>query len=1037
MNDSNCRERLNRVVRNAADLLPAQGPVSAFVFLNSLQAFEDRPFEEAVVEGARLFGCQPYLSEERYRDLLRRGRIQLDDLLAVLRDDLGGHTEQPVASLTNRFELRLAMLKDRQHAAPHAELQWFMAESSALEKLRPEASEKVRKRFIESTRRWAMRDLIDGIQPAEAAQVADAAVLEKISELFSANSETAIEEWDDAAWESFAIQSLWLICQAGCRLNGAETERVRLPSVKMQRHRDVLLQSTGIDSDLLINEVLVRFCAAFLDQGLAQWTLPNRESGFWQAFCSLYRQPQQLRVAWQSGLSTELARLQDAGVSPDEVVAEALRDLGVSESDEVEFIAMSLLALRGWAGMVWQNESRGDRVALPAPVGSLMEFLAARLTLERFALRDVAQRKSSFDGDLSKLRVSKFSSSDLEREAVEPAFVIFQLAQVSGWCPSDLIRLGAADWRQLVCEVVSFCSLERRRMFHLAFERNFRERALLAISVRAGQTSHRPLSPKLQVVTCIDAREESFRRHLEEVAPTTETFSAAGFFGVAMYYRGVADAHFQTLCPIVVKPQHWVVEDVVYTLADEHERKSKARRALGNAALQVHSSSRGSLAGGAVLSAGLGVLASIPLVARVLFPRWTAAMRQRASAFVSPPRITRLRLEREQPTPGPTDGHFGFTVDEKANFAERFLRDIGLTSSFARLVMILGHGSACLNNPHKSVYDCGACSGSAGGPNARTIAAFLQDHRVRSLLLSRGLDIPDETVFLGGQHNTCTDSIEFFDLELLPQSHVADLREAQEVLQRACERNAHERCRRFFSAPLNMTPSAAKRHVEGRAEDLSQTRPEFGNSTNAMCVVGRRSRTRGLYLDRRSFLVSYDPDGDDANSTILARILGAVVVVCSGINLQYLFSYVDPSGWGSGTKLPHNITSLLGVMDGHASDLRMGLPWQGVEIHEPVRLLFVIESTPERVLSIMQRNVTVGRIIRNGWVQLAVLDPNSATLRRYRDGQFEVFQPTSNELPKAASSIDWYRGWRDHLDFAQIETGYEAGFARNLSGTLS
>src|SRR5205814_950645 len=109
-------------------------------------------------------------------------------------------------------------------------------------------------------------------------------------------------------------------------------------------------------------------------------------------------------------------------------------------------------------------------------------------------------------------------------------------------------------------------------------------------------------------------------------------------------------------------------------------------------------------------------------------------------------------------------------------------------------------------------------------------------------------------------------------------------------------------------------------------------------------------------LDRRSFLVSYDPTQDGIDHAILARILGAVVPVCEGINLQYYFSSIDSQGWGSGTKLPHNITSMLGVMDGAASDLRTGLPWQGVEIHEPFRLLFVIETTPEAIEEIMESN---------------------------------------------------------------------------------
>ncbi len=70
------------------------------------------------------------------------------------------------------------------------------------------------------------------------------------------------------------------------------------------------------------------------------------------------------------------------------------------------------------------------------------------------------------------------------------------------------------------------------------------------------------------------------------------------------------------------------------------------------------------------------------------------------------------------------------------------------------------------------------------------------------------------------------------------------------------------------------------------------------------------------------------------------------VPVVAGISLEYYFSYVDPTGYGCGTKLPHNVTSLLGVMDGAQSDLRTGLPWQMVEIHEPTRLAIVVEGTP-------------------------------------------------------------------------------------------
>jgi uncharacterized protein len=185
-------------------------------------------------------------------------------------------------------------------------------------------------------------------------------------------------------------------------------------------------------------------------------------------------------------------------------------------------------------------------------------------------------------------------------------------------------------------------------------------------------------------------------------------------------------------------------------------------------------------------------------------------------------------------------------------------------------------------------------------------------------------------------------------------------------------------------------------------------------------MIGRRSRTQGLFMDRRTFLTSYDPTQDDAEGAILTRLLGAAVPVCGGINLEYYFSYVDNVGFGCGTKLPHNITSLLGVMDGAASDLRTGLPWQMVEIHDPVRILFVIETTPELMSRIMDRNPGIGQLCRNGWVQVATLSPHSSQIHLLRGETFELYQPETTELPQAASSADWYRGWREHLPYAQI-----------------
>jgi uncharacterized protein YbcC (UPF0753/DUF2309 family) len=593
---------------------------------------------------------------------------------------------------------------------------------------------------------------------------------------------------------------------------------------------------------------------------------------------------------------------------------------------------------------------------------------------------------------------------------------VFLLAQVLGWTPEDLCRMAPSEWASLIREVEAFDGVERRRAFHLAYEVRLRNQTLDALALH----DRRPVDrPRLQAVTCLDEREESFRRHLEEVAPDCETFGAAGFYGVAMYYRGAADAHHVPLCPVVVRPRHYVEE---WAEGDPAVGSRWFRRAFGQATHWVHLGTR-TFAVGAVLSAGIGLLSSVPLVGRIMFPGLAARLRRQAGAMLGGPKATRLQLERTDPTPGPGPGQVGFTVEEMTDIGERVLRDIGLTRGFARLVLTIGHGSHSMNNPHESAHDCGACGGSVGGPNGRAIAQILNDPRVRAGLAGRGLFVPDDTVFVGGLHNTCNEYVKFFDTDRVPDSHRADLERAEVAIHEALGRNAHERARRFESAPLTLSFEEARQHMDNRAEDLAQVRPEWGHATNAICLVGRRERTRGLFLDRRAFLTSYDPTQDDEAGTILARTMAAVFPVCGGINLEYYFSRVDNPGYGCGTKLPHNITSLLGVMDGAASDLRTGLPWQMVEIHEPVRLLIVCETTPEVMRRVLDGNPAGRAMVDNGWVYLAVQSPDTNDVQLYQKGEFVPYRPQAARLPSAPSSVDWYRGWRDHLEFAEIGAG--------------
>ena len=1009
-------KRLGHVIDHVAHLLPAQGPITVFIHHNTLHAFETLAFEDAVKKGAQIFGCEPYLSEDRYRDELRRGRIRFSDLQEVLERDLGFGATQKIPCFGTRQELRLAMLQHPLRSGPTDELVWYVAEANALRRISHEASSAIRGRMIAETRRWVVRDLRGWHDTPRVASAEDHDT-NSLSELLDRFGESTIENWSEDGWESFTLQALWRVCCDGVR----DLPPFTAPPTPEVRHRDLLLEATGVDTDALVQEMLIRFCAAFLDQGLARWQLPRREEGFFHSFCWLYRQPWGSPASWTRGLPELLGRLEDDRVGPLESIFESLQLLGVAERDWETYLSATFLALRGWAGMVRQIELRGDRAVHPVPAGTLIEFLAVRLLLDRCALAHTAQTVLGLKTPVREFWSLARGRLDLHwpPSAEQRAFQVFQLAQVCGLSPDVLHRLTKDEWTTLLKEIESFAGIERRRIFHLAYEQRFRTQTLDAVSLHAREPHGRPSAPKFQAVFCLDEREESFRRHIEELLPEVETFGAAGFYNTAIYYRGAADAHFTPLCPVVIKPQHWVTEEVGDLGGWNHRRRVLTRRVLGRASHQFHVGSR-AFAVGALLTGAVGVLASIPLVARILFPRLTARFRQKFGWFVQVPPVTRLKLDRTDPIPGPDNGHVGFQVDEMTSIAERLLQDIGLTSGFARIVICIGHGSNSLNNPHNSAYNCGACGGAAGGPNARAVAQMFNDPRVRKALASRGLSLPDDSVFVGANHNTCDDSVTYHDLDRFPESHKADFELARSTIASACERNAHERCRRFMSAPLTISFSAAREHVEERSEDLAQTRPELGHATNAITIVGRREWTRGLYLDRRAFLTSYDPTIDDAGNSILTRVLQAVFPVCAGINLEYYFSHVDNVGFGAGSKLPHNVSALLGVMDGAASDLRTGLPWQMVEIHEPVRSLFIIETTTEAMTQIMDRNQGIGLLCRNGWIQLALIHPQTREINVFQGGEFHRYQPQASVLPRAASSVDWYRGWRDHLEFAVI-----------------
>ncbi len=519
----------------------------------------------------------------------------------------------------------------------------------------------------------------------------------------------------------------------------------------------------------------------------------------------------------------------------------------------------------------------------------------------------------------------------------------------------------------------------------------------------------------------MDDREEGTRRHLEELAPDVLTYGAAGFFGVAMYWQGLDDAKPSALCPVVVTPKHQVRELPAGDQGKQgaaHQRRRSARLKWRE---RLYQWPRRDAVGGPLLTALAGGPALAALLGVTLMPAWFGRAASRLREQFDGPVETTLGLNAEAGAVSKLVQE-GFFDTEQIDRVAAFLRGIGLNDNYAPLVLILGHGSGSENNPHRSAYDCGACSGRHGGPNARVFAAMANRPEVRAGLLARGLNIPDTCWFIAGEHNTCDDTIEWYDLNAVPASFGPALDILVSQLSHACRAHAAERCRRFASASPRLSDWQALQHVAGRAHDISQARPELGHATNAAAFIGRRAMSRGLFLDRRVFLISYDPLAD-VSGQIVESILLAAGPVGAGIALEYYFSSVDNERFGCGSKITHNITGLFGVMEGADSDLRTGLPWQMVEIHEPMRLLVVVEQTPELLTEILNRQPPLQELINNGWIILASKDPCTVALHQYCPRRGWLPWSGAAVLPQVAHSADWFAGETEALSPAVILGG--------------
>lgn len=689
---------------------------------------------------------------------------------------------------------------------------------------------------------------------------------------------------------------------------------------RIGRLRSKWKSSYKINLDKTVHAPLFRLIANFTDQGIAIRSFPVINKGFLGAVRELDN------TSFYSLFKTQRAK--DLLQNPNLELTDLLNILVGKPAYYEQYLFDQQFAHPGWSGMVATIEQNPNAL-LDSRKLSLRDFILVELLFEIDALdNQLGENWKPLGLQIKKSQMQIFKTANKTE--------LFELYPI---------------WQE-------------------AYEWSYYNQVLNGIAQNHVEMNETEAN-SFYAFFCIDDRECSYRRYIEQLDTKALTFGTPGFFNVEFYFQPQNSEFYTKVCPAPLNPEYIIKEvgNIEKTKRDAHFGKYSHALITGWLVAQT-----------------LGFWSAIKLFISVFKPSISPAT---SYSFRHMDKHGELTIAHNKGDKAIDGLQIGFTTTEMADRVEGLLKSTGVDKFTSNLIYMVGHGASSINNTHYAGYDCGACSGRPGSVNARVIAYMANNSEVRSLLVKRGIFIPDSVIFIGAMHDTTRDEIEFYDENLLTENQLGNHKINKLVFLKALDLNAKERSRRFVLTNTNTSAEKVHEAVKLRSVSLFEPRPELNHATNSLCIVGRRSLTKNLFLDRRAFMNSYDYS-KDKDGKYLLNILKAAAPVCGGINLEYYFSRVDNNKLGAGSKLPHNVMGLVGVANGLDGDLRTGLPLQMVEIHDPIRLLIIVEQYPDVVLKTIQSHNETFEWFQNEWVHLVVIDPDNKSFYRFYNGQMQT-----------------------------------------------
>jgi len=765
-----------------------------------------------------------------------------------------------------------------------------------------------------------------------------------------------LNKWLDAQFLKLPREDAEQYCRA-ILLNEASSEQLTSPDLKrlvkklgpfkfqFGQERSVRTYSQRLEqfgdgrAAEELNYHTIKWSKLYLNESQDAWSMPNREEGFYHAWRKLIK----LDPALNAGIRKKLKVLpDDAGTA----LKEGLLRLEVPYYDIKEYLEAHLLAMPGWAGMMlWRSQQSAEEKTL------LIDYLAVRVSIEWALISPYLPLQQQTIEDHVRL------------DSLITECVSYSHLPIHAWVQMPLPELKA----RLMLSYL-FDKTIRQRLWLEAWEKTYEHQLMEMITAKPVESAKKAAAA--QFVFCIDVRSEPFRRKLEEQGPF-ETFGTAGFFGLPIETNKLCSSHSHKSLPVMSNPQFKVMESLPELDLKQYEQRVHAAHSLG----KTFKSMKHNLLSSLVLPEISGPWLGLQTLARSFVPRSThSAFSKVYKKWLRNPAAALSLDHMDHPE---SELPVGFTEEEKVIYVQQALKMIGLTENFAPLVVICGHGSQSLNNPYAAALDCGACGGASGEFNARVLAALCNLPSVRKNLAKMGIVIPDDTAFAACEHITSLDELRWVYVPELSTAAKKAFEEVNLALPRVRQEANAERLQQLPNITAACkNPSAEAKRI---ANDWSEVRPEWGLARNAAFIIGERELTKSCNLHGEVFLHNYTWE-KDKDGELLANIIKGPATVSQWINLQYYASTVAPHYYGSGNKATQTVTSGIGVMQGNASDLLTGLPWQSVmksdkEIyHKPLRLLVVIQAPREYVERLLGSDPLFRQKVQNGWIRLASVD---------------------------------------------------------------